>query len=114
MIERKEYIQALEKWRDKKVIKVVTGIRRCGKSSLLKMFRDKILAEGIPQQQVQEMNLEDLDNEPFLDYKVLYAHVKQNLSAEGMNYLFFDEIQMVDNFQKVIDSLFLFLLRFQI
>ena len=107
MIERKEYIQALEKWRDKKVIKVVTGIRRCGKSSLLKMFRDKILAEGIPQQQVQEMNFEDLDNEPFLDYKVLYAHVKQNLSAEGMNYLFFDEIQMVDNFQKVIDSLFL-------
>ncbi len=107
MIERKEYIQVLEKWRDKNVIKVVTGIRRCGKSSLLKMFRERILAEGVPERQVQEMNFEDLDNEPFLDYKVLYAHVKKHLSSEGMNYLFFDEIQMVDNFQKVIDSLFL-------
>ena len=107
MIERKAYIQVLEKWRDKKVIKVVTGIRRCGKSSLLKMFRERILAEGVPERQVQEMNFEDLDNEPFLDYKVLYAHVKKHLSSEGMNYLFFDEIQMVNNFQKVIDSLFL-------
>ncbi len=107
MIERREYIQALEKWRGKKVIKVVTGIRRCGKSSLLRMFRNKILAEEVLEQQVQEINFEDLENEPFLDYKVLYAHVKKHLSPEGMNYLFFDEIQMVDNFQKVIDSLFL-------
>ncbi len=107
MIERKEYIQALEKWRDKKVIKVVTGIRRCGKSSLLRMFRERIMAEGVLDQQVQDLNFEDLENEPFLDYKVLYAHVKKNLTSEGMNYLFFDEIQMVDNFQKVIDSLFL-------
>lgn len=108
MIERKHYIETLEKWRDKKVIKVITGIRRCGKSSLLRMFRDRILAEeGIFEQQVQDINFEDFDNEQFLDYKVLYTHVKKNLSPVGMNYLFFDEIQMVDNFQKVIDSLFL-------
>ncbi len=107
MVERKEYIQELEKWRDKKVIKVVTGIRRCGKSSLLRMFRDRILAEGVSGRQVQDMNFEDLENEPFLDYKVLYAHVRKRLSPKGMNYLFFDEIQMVDGFQKVIDSLFL-------
>lgn len=107
MIERKEYIELLEKWKDKKVIKVVTGIRRCGKSSLLKMFSQKILEEGVSADQVQELNFEDLDNEPFLDYKVLYAHVKKNLYRDKMNYLFFDEIQMVDNFQKVIDSLFL-------
>lgn len=97
----------LEKWKDKKVIKVVTGIRRCGKSSLLRMFREKLLAEGVGKGQVQNLNFEDLDNEPFLDYKVLYAHVKKNLCSDKMNYLFFDEIQMVGNFQKVIDSLFL-------
>ncbi len=107
MIERKEYIQALTRWRDRKVIKVVTGIRRCGKSSLLRIFRESLLAEGVPKRQVQAVNFEDLENEPFLDYKVLYAHVKKNLSPDGMNYLFFDEIQMVDNFQRVIDSLFL-------
>ena len=98
MIERKE---------DKNVIKVVTGIRRCGKSSLLRMFCQKVLTEGVTEEQVQELNFEDLDNEPFLNYKVLYAHVKENLCKDRMNYLFFDEIQMVDNFQKVIDSLFL-------
>ncbi len=107
MIERKEYIEVLEKWKDKKVIKVVTGIRRCGKSSLLRMFCQKLLEEGVAENQVQQLNFEDLDNEPFLDYKVLYAHVKKNLCMDKMNYLFFDEIQMVDNFQKVIDSLFL-------
>lgn len=107
MIERKEYMNLLEKWRDKKTIKVVTGIRRCGKSSLLRMFREKLLSDGVSEEQVQDLNFEDLDNEPFLDYKILYAHVKQNLCPDKMNYLFFDEIQMVENFQKVIDSLFL-------
>ena len=107
MIERKEYMALLEKWRDKKVIKVVTGIRRCGKSSLLRMFREKLLAEGVSDNQVLELNFEDLDNEQYLDYKVLYAYVKKHLVKVKMNYLFFDEIQMVDNFQKVIDSLFL-------
>lgn len=107
MIERKEYMNLLEKWRDKKAIKVVTGIRRCGKSSLLRMFREKLLSDGVSEEQVQNLNFEDLDNEPFLDYKILYAHVQQNLCPDKMNYLFFDEIQMVENFQKVIDSLFL-------
>ena len=107
MIERKEYMALLDKWRDKKVIKVVTGIRRCGKSSLLRMFREKLLQEGVSGDQILEMNFEDLDNEQYLDYKALYAYVKKHLINVKMNYLFFDEIQMVENFQKVIDSLFL-------
>lgn len=82
MIERKEYMNLLEKWRDKKAIKVVTGIRRCGKSSLLRMFREKLLSDGVSEEQVQNLNFEDLDNEPFLDYKILYAHVKQNLCPD--------------------------------
>lgn len=88
MIERTEYMSLLEKWRDKKIIKVVTGIRRCGKSSLLRMFREKLLVEGVSEQQVQELNCEDVDNEPFLNYKALYSHVKKNLCPGKMNYLF--------------------------
>ena len=107
MVERKEYMEILGKWREKKVIKVVTGIRRCGKSSLLRMFRDRLLDEGLSETQIQEINFENLDNEPLLDYKMLYAHVREHLCPDRMNYLFFDEIQMVENFQKVIDSLFL-------
>ena len=107
MVERKEYMEILGKWREKKVIKVVTGIRRCGKSSLLRMFRDRLLDEGLSETQIQEINFENLDNEPLLDYKTLYAYVREHLCPDRMNYLFFDEIQMVENFQKVIDSLFL-------
>lgn len=107
MVERKEYMEILGKWREKKVIKVVTGIRRCGKSSLLRMFRDRLLDEGLSETQIQEINFENLDNEPLLDYKALYAYVREHLCPDRMNYLFFDEIQMVENFQKVIDSLFL-------
>ena len=88
MIERVAYMSLLEKWRDKKIIKVVTGIRRCGKSSLLRMFREKLLSGGVYENQVQEFNFEDLVNEPFLDYKALYSHVKKNLCLEKMNYLF--------------------------
>lgn len=69
MIERKAYISQLCKWKDKQVIKVVTGIRRCGKSSLLKMYREKLLHEGVLPAQVQDINFESLDNEPFLDRK---------------------------------------------
>ena len=71
------------------------------------MFRERLLDDGVAKEQVQDLNFESLDNEPFLDYKVLYSHVKDNLCPDRMNYLFFDEIQMVENFQKVIGSLFL-------
>ena len=107
MIERKKYMSLLEKWRDKKVIKVVTGVRRCGKSSLLRMFRERLSDNGVEERQILEFNFEDLSNEPFLDYHVLYSHIRKNLCGDRMNYIFFDEIQMVENFQKVVDSLFL-------
>lgn len=107
MIERKNYITTLERWKDKRIIKVVTGIRRCGKSTLLKMFSEKLQAEGIDNRQIQSINFEDIANEPYLDYRELHRHIKQNLVAGEMNYLFFDEIQMVDDFPKAINSLFL-------
>ena len=107
MIERNDYLNILYKWKNKQVVKVITGIRRCGKSTLLKMFKEKLLKEGVEESQIIWLNFEDLDNEPLLDYKTLYAHVKRQLHPGAMNYLFFDEIQLVANFQKVIDSLLL-------
>lgn len=107
MIDRDNYISLLEKWRDKKVVKVVTGIRRCGKSTLLKMYRERLLASGVSVRQTTSLNFEDIDNEQYLDYKVLYSYVKSRLLKEKTNYIFFDEIQMVGNFQRVIDSLLL-------
>lgn len=105
MINRNSYISRLEKWKNKPVVKVITGIRRCGKSTLLKMFRDRLLNSGVTKEQIHSLNLEDIDNEKYLDYRELYSYIKTQIHPFKMNYLFFDEIQMVDNFQKAIDSL---------
>lgn len=70
------------------MIKIVTGIRRCGKSSLLKMFSDKLQQDGVRKEQIQSVNFEDLDNEPLLDYKRLHSHIKERLLPDRMNYLF--------------------------
>lgn len=105
MIARESYISRLEEWKDKPVVKVITGIRRCGKSTLLKMFCDRLRSQGVAEFQIHALNLEDIDNEKYLDYRELHSFIKGQLHPTKMNYLFFDEIQMVDNFQKAIDSL---------
>lgn len=107
MVIRKEYLSRLLAWKDEQVIKVVTGIRRCGKSTLLKQFQDHLLEEGVSQEQIISINFEDLDYEDLLDYKALYAYIKQRLCPDKMTYIFLDEIQKVDSFQKAVDSLFI-------
>ena len=107
MIERKEYLNALQDWRDRHVIKVITGIRRCGKSTLLRQYRERLLASGVKAENVISVNLEDLTFEELLDYKKLYAYVTERLSGSAMTYVFLDEVQMVPDFQKAVDSLFL-------
>lgn len=107
MVIRKEYLNRLLAWKDEQVIKVVTGIRRCGKSTLLKQFQDHLLEEGVSQEQIISINFEDLDCEDLLDYKALYAYIKQRLCPDKMTYIFLDEIQKVDSFQKAVDSLFI-------
>lgn len=101
MIERKKYMSLLEKWRDKKVIKVVTGVRRCGKSSLLRMFREKLSDNGVEERQILEFNFEDLSNEPFLDYHVLYSHIRKNLCGDRMNYIFLTRYRWSRTFRKL-------------
>lgn len=107
MVICKEYLSRLLAWKDEQVIKVVTGIRRCGKSTLLKQFQDHLLEEGVSQEQIISINFEDLDYKDLLDYKALYAYIKQRLCPDKMTYIFLDEIQKVDSFQKAVDSLFI-------
>lgn len=106
MVERNEYLEQLWTWKDEQLIKVVTGIRRCGKSTLLKQYQEKLLATGVGEEQIISINFEDLDNEPLLNYKELYRHIKEHLCTDKITYIFLDEIQNVPSFEKVVDSLY--------
>ncbi|MGI6782464.1 MAG: ATP-binding protein [Acholeplasmataceae bacterium] len=106
MILRKEYLNKLWKLKDLEIIKVITGIRRCGKSTLLKQFETQLLLDGVDKDQIVSINFEELENEKFLDYNVLYDHLKSKIIKNKTTYFFLDEIQMVNSFEKVINSLF--------
>ena len=107
VLERTEYLNKLIAFKDKQLIKIVTGIRRCGKSTLLAIFQDFLRNQGVSEEQIVAINFEDMDYEALTDYKVLYAYLKDRLLKDKMNYIFLDEIQHVDNFPKVIDSLYI-------
>ncbi len=107
MIQRKEYLDKLLGWKEEKVIKVITGIRRCGKSTLLEQFRDLLLGSGVTQEQIQFMNFEDMELEQLLNPAVLHKHILERLLPDKMNYIFLDEIQKVTDYQKVVDSLYI-------
>lgn len=106
MVERKEYLEQLWSWKDEQLIKVVTGIRRCGKSTLLEQYQEKLKLADVDKEQIISINFEDLDNELLLDYKVLYQYIKERLCPDKMTYIFLDEIQNVPLFEKVVDSLY--------
>ena len=95
MVERKEYLDQLWAWKDEQQIKVVTGIRRCGKSVLLEQYQQKLLAEGVAPEQIISINFENLDYEPLKDYMELYRYLKERLCTDKMTYIFLDEIQKV-------------------
>jgi hypothetical protein len=106
MIERKEYLEKLKKWKDKDLIKVVTGIRRCGKSTLFELYIDYLKNIGIEDNHIISINLENLDNE-FNSYKELYKYVKEQIKDEKQYYVFLDEVQNVSEFQKAVDGLYI-------
>lgn len=103
---RKEYLEQLLSWKDENVIKVVTGIRRCGKSTLLEQFREKLLNSGVQESQIISVNFEELEYEHLLDYQKLYAYLKERINPKCKNYIFLDEIQRVNAYEKVVDSLY--------
>ena len=107
MIKRTEYLGKLKKVRDMQIIKIITGVRRCGKSTLLSQFRNFLMESGILKEQIIFINFEDLKFEHLKNYKVLYQYIEERLVPDKKNYIFIDEIQEVENFQRTIDSLFI-------
>jgi len=107
MIERKEYLDRLIGYKDKRIIKVITGIRRCGKSTLLSMFQEYLRKQGVNQNQIISINFEDYEFDELKSPKELYQYIKNRLLPDQMVYIFLDEIQNVADFQKVVDSLFI-------
>ena len=107
MIERKVYLERLSGFRDKRVIKIVTGIRRCGKSTLLELFREKLARSGVKPEQMLAVNFEDYDNRHLLAPDALHDYVTGHMAKTGKTYVFLDEIQHVAEFQRVVDSLHL-------
>lgn len=105
MIKRTNYLEALQNWRDKQVIKVITGVRRCGKSTLFQQYIELLLTEGVQQENIIYINLEDLAFESLLDYRELHNYIVTRLSKSGMTYVFLDEVQQCLGFEKTIDSL---------
>ena len=108
LIKRKEYLQQLINWRDKKVIKVITGVRRCGKSTLMDLYKSCLLEQGVANEQIISINFEDYDYIDLLEPRNFYAYVKERILSDGrMTYFFFDEIQNVKDFERVVDSLYI-------
>ena len=106
-IEREEYLEFLKNHKDKQIIKVVSGIRRAGKSTLFEIYKDYLQKNGVEKNQIISINFEDLEYEEYTDYKKLYKFIKDNLLENKKNYIFLDEIQYVNKFEKVVDSLFI-------
>lgn len=106
-IERKEYLDKLIAFKDKQLIKIVTGIRRCGKSTLMEIYQDFLRSRGISEEQIVAINLEDYDFYELRDPKKLYAYVKERLAKDRTTYVFLDEIQHCEDFPDVLDSLFI-------
>lgn len=106
LVERKEYLERLTRWRDEQVIKVITGIRRCGKSTLLLQYQELLKASGVSEDQIVSVNFEELEYEELQDYRKLYSYLKNRLCERKKTYIFLDEIQKVPSFEKVVDSLY--------
>lgn len=106
MIIRQEYLNQLRLLKDQKVIKVITGIRRSGKSTLLELFREDLKKQNIAKEQIQFFNFEEEKNVNLRDWRKLHQTIEEKLVQNKMNYIFLDEIQKVDHFEELVNSLF--------
>lgn len=107
LIERKQYMQQLRSLKDQNVIKVISGVRRCGKSTLLMMFAEELIQSGVDRKQIQFYNFEDLDTLAIGDIYQIHTYIKERLVDDKPNYIFLDEIQNVAEFQRLVDSLYI-------
>ena len=106
-LERKEYLDKLIGFRDKQLIKVVTGVRRCGKSTLLEIYQDYLRTNGVKEEQIVAINLEDFDFFALREPAALHRYIKERLVPGKMTYVFVDEIQHCTDFPSVIESLYI-------
>jgi len=106
VIERAEYLEKLKKWKDKDLIKVITGIRRCGKSTIFDLFIDYLKSCGINDEHIISVNLESPEYK-FNDYMELYNYVNEKITDNDDYYVFLDEVQNVFEFQKAVDGLYI-------
>lgn len=104
MKKRDLYLNKLIKFKDKRFIKVITGIRRCGKSTLLKLFREYLLENNISEKQIIYINFESMQFDNIKDYKLLYKYIKEHIAKDSRTYLFLDEIQEVVHWEKAVNS----------
>lgn len=107
IIQRDRYDKKLKSFKDKQIIKVITGVRRCGKSTLLKQYREYLTKQGVEDNRIIFINFEDYDFAELRNPDKLYAYIKERLVDGKMNYIFLDEIQQVSDFPKIVDSLYI-------
>ena len=107
IISRENYLSILKNFKDQQIIKVITGIRRCGKTTLLEIFQDYLEETGVEEKQIISINFENADYEELQDRKKLYEDIKERLVKGKKTYVFLDEIQNVNEFEKTVDSLFI-------
>ncbi len=107
LIERKQYLDFLRNHRHTDAIIVVSGIRRCGKSTLFQLYKEELLAQGVQPEQIVSISFEDLEYEHLQEYRKLYQYILERLILNQEMYIFLDEIQHVPNFEKVVDSLYI-------
>ncbi len=107
LIQRKEYLERLIAFRDKQLIKVITGVRRCGKSTLMELYQKYLKEQGVKEKQIISVNFEDYDFIELRDASKLYAYLKSKISENENSYIFLDEIQHVKKFPQVVDSLYI-------
>ena len=106
LIQREQYLAFLRRHKDQDVIKVVSGVRRCGKSTLFELFKQELLASGVKANQIISINFEDLEYEPLQEYHALHEYIVKRLIPDIPMYVFLDEVQHVVQFEKVVGSLF--------
>lgn len=111
MIKRPEYVDRIIKYKDTPFVKILTGIRRCGKSTIMKMLMEEIRSKGIEENRIIHINFDSLEYEEIKTAKQLYEYVKERLYSGGRTYLFFDEIQEVKSWERLLIHLWKHMIR---
>jgi predicted AAA+ superfamily ATPase len=102
MIERNIYLERLRQLKDQRLIKVITGIRRCGKSTLLESFKNELINDGVPHENIIFLNFEERENLHLTHWSTLYDEIKENITSDTKYYVFLDEVQLIDAFERLV------------